>query len=89
MQMVGSRVFVVSEDPLARKGLVADLAAEPDLEIAGEVAPSEDLSRAIAATPADAVLFDLGPDPTPLLLRARELEGLPVIVLLPGPEHAA
>jgi DNA-binding NarL/FixJ family response regulator len=86
---MGSRVFVVSEDPLARRGLVAELAAEPDLAIAGELTPADDLSRALLATPADAVLFDLGPDPTSLLLRARELEDLSVVVLLPGPEHAA
>jgi len=51
-------VLVVSADPLARAGLAALVSGQPDLVLAGEVAPR---SAAAAAPAGAALLWDLGP----------------------------
>ncbi|HYD40288.1 MAG TPA: LuxR C-terminal-related transcriptional regulator [Anaeromyxobacter sp.] len=53
-------VLVVSRDPLARGGLAALVAAQPELRLAGDASPETAAARAQAAAPA-AVLWDVGP----------------------------
>ncbi|MCU0510077.1 MAG: DNA-binding response regulator, partial [Anaerolineae bacterium] len=54
------RVLVVAEDPLARAGLAALLAAEEDLVVAGRAAPAEDLPATCEALQVDALAWDIG-----------------------------
>jgi two-component system nitrate/nitrite response regulator NarL len=54
------RVLIVAEDPLARAGLAAALASEPDIVVVGRLGPSDDLISQATTFDADAVLFDLG-----------------------------
>ncbi len=54
------RILVVSDDPLARAGLVARLAGRADLTVAGESGAGEAREAAATLAPA-AVLWDLGP----------------------------
>jgi len=54
------RVLVVSDDPLARAGLVARLAGRSDVAVAGEASVAEAADLAAALAPA-AVLWDVGP----------------------------
>lgn len=69
------RVVVVAEDPLARAG-VAALLAGGAVDLAGQAAPADDLD-------ADALAWDLGPDPRGGLdqLRGR-IPSLPPVVAL-------
>ncbi len=53
------RVLVVSDDPLARAGLGARLAARADVAVAGEADPAGAAAEASALAPA-ATLWDLG-----------------------------
>ena len=72
-------VLVVSDDPLARGGLEAMLAAESGIEIAG-TAPSD---APLPRPPPDALLWDLGPSSG----TAGEPEGvgdLPTLALVSG-----
>jgi two-component system, NarL family, nitrate/nitrite response regulator NarL len=84
----GPRVLVVSEDPLARRGLSAELAADPGVSIAGQAGAGEDLRAAVERTAADAVLLDLGADLAAGLTALRDLEGVPAIALLPRADLA-
>jgi two-component system nitrate/nitrite response regulator NarL len=59
----GVRVLIVGEDPLARSGLAALLAAEPDLVVVGASAPGAEAETAAANLQAEAVLWDLGVSP--------------------------
>lgn len=54
------RILIVADDPLARAGLAAALASEPDDEVVGRLGPSDDLVVETAALDPDVVLFDLG-----------------------------
>jgi len=54
-------VAIVSDDPLARSGLAALLAARDDVAVAGVLAPAEATAAALSTTGADAVLWDPGP----------------------------
>lgn len=54
------RALVVAEDPLARGGLAALLAAEASLIVVGRAAPDEDLAATSEALQADVVAWDMG-----------------------------
>jgi DNA-binding NarL/FixJ family response regulator len=54
------RVLVVGDDPLARAGLAALVAASAELALAGEAAPAGAAEAAARAQP-DAIAWDLGP----------------------------
>jgi two-component system nitrate/nitrite response regulator NarL len=84
--MAPLRVLVVSEDPLARSGLVALVSALDDLTLAGQGAP-EDASALRARAEADVVLWDAGGDAAPDLdaLSALAEDG-PAVVVLAGAE---
>jgi DNA-binding NarL/FixJ family response regulator len=69
------RVVVVDEVGLSRASLARFLAAEPDLEVAGECASAGDALALLKRTPADVVLSDFGPsvgEGNGLLLAARQ-----------------
>jgi len=81
------RVLVVGEDPLARSGLVALLAAADGLSVAGQ-SPPEEAAALVRTTDADVVLWDTGVE-TPADLEA--LHDLaagngPALVVLTGGE---
>jgi DNA-binding NarL/FixJ family response regulator len=79
-----TRVLVVDDQELIRIGLTAIIAAQPDLEVAGEAADGEAAVRQTIATRPDVVLMDVrmpgvdgieatrrissGPDPAPAVL---------------------
>lgn len=58
--MTPLRILIVAQDPLARAGLAAALASEPDVEVVGRLGPSDDLVTRAAAFDADVVVFDVG-----------------------------
>jgi two-component system, NarL family, nitrate/nitrite response regulator NarL len=76
------RFAVVGEDPLARAGLVALLASDPDLALVGQGEPA-DTGR--FAAQADVVVWDAGAGP----LGGGLEEGLGVVVALVGDERQA
>ena len=85
------RVLIVAADPLARAGLAALLAGEPDVTVAGQAgaprAPGE-LDAALAAFLPDAILWDVGwsaDAPTLDALGALAEQGRPLLVLLGDP----
>src|SRR5215470_659908 len=57
------RVLLIGDDPLARSGLAALLAAEPGIAIVAQSAPGEDAAAAVAEHDPDVILWDLGPRP--------------------------
>jgi len=85
------RVLLVGDDPLARSGLAALLASEPEIAIVGQAAPGEDAAAALAQDDPDVVLWDLGPHPeTPLEPPGAPGEdGVPLLALVPDDGHAA
>ena len=58
------RVLVVGEDPLARSGILALLAAREELTVVGQAAPEEAAALA-RSTGAEVTLWDVGVDPVP------------------------
>ena len=85
------RVLVVADDPLARAGLAALLAAQPGATVVGQVAGEAGLSSALDVYRPDIVVWDMGWDPTQAFEHMAELEEAhpPVIALLPDEAHAA
>ena len=53
-------VLIVADDPLARAGLAALLAAEAAIAVAGQSGSDADLGAALDAFLPDAVVWDLG-----------------------------
>lgn len=58
--MSSLRLLIVAEDPLARAGLAAALASEPEVDVVGRRGPSDEIVARVAAFAPDVVLFDLG-----------------------------
>ena len=91
------RVLIVADDPLARAGLAALLAGQPECAVVGQVAREANLVEAVAVYQPDAVLWDLGWDPLLDPPHEAELEGftelddllVPVLALLPDQAFAA
>ena len=54
------RVLVVADDPLARAGLAALLAAQPGATVVGQVAGEAGLSSALDVYRPDIVVWDMG-----------------------------
>lgn len=84
------RVLVIAPDPLARAGLVALLADQPQIEIVGQVAPGQELLASSQAYQPALILWDLGwnPDATVEQL-AKLVDDLPPVVALLADEGAA
>jgi DNA-binding NarL/FixJ family response regulator len=79
------RILVVSDDPLARAGIVARLAGRAELDVAGESGSAEAAATAIALAPA-AILWDVGPNGAEL---PAEDGRLPVVALAADEAAAA
>jgi two-component system, NarL family, nitrate/nitrite response regulator NarL len=85
------RVLVVAGDPLARAGLAALLANQPDCLVVGQVAPGTDFAAALEAYRPDVLLWDLGWEPAAAIdqLSALKEAGSPrVAALLPDEGQA-
>ena len=82
--MDSTRAVIVSEDPLARAGLVALLAGRSDVTVAGGTAPVD--ARSAVALGADVALFDAAATGADEL---REVAAaLPVVALVAGEAQA-
>jgi len=79
------RIAVVSEDPLARGGLVARLAGQAGLAVAAELSPGEATAAALAA--AGVVAWDLGREPDADLLR-EAAQAVPLLALVADGDQA-
>ena len=85
------RVFILGDDPLARAGLAASLEALEGISIVGQEEITEaGMDGARRASP-DAILWDLGLNPTHSLERLAEHAASlpPILALIPGEEAAA
>jgi two-component system nitrate/nitrite response regulator NarL len=80
------RVLLVGDDPLARDGLSARLAARTDVAVVGEARTEEAGAGAAALAPA-AILWDLGAAGSAEALAGRG--GAPVVALAAGEPDAA
>ncbi len=77
------RILVLARDPLARAGLVAMLAGQPGLSVAGQAAGAADLPQVLDSEMPDVVLWDLGWDPSNALGDLADLpEGTPPVLAL-------
>jgi two-component system, NarL family, nitrate/nitrite response regulator NarL len=80
------RVLVVADNVLARTGLAALLSQE-GFTIVGQVAGGLQLGDDVDIYRPDAVIVDLGYDPVLSIPHLAQLDGLPVVALLPDSEH--
>ncbi len=85
------RVLVVADSLLARVGLAALLAAQPNLTVIGQTAASDDLAADLDVYRPDAIVWDLGWDARAALgqLAALVSDAPPLVILLPDDAHAA
>jgi DNA-binding NarL/FixJ family response regulator len=78
------RVLVIASDPLARAGLAALLADQPECRVVGQASPADDLAPLLAAFQPDVIVWDWGWDaagaPESLSLLADE--GAAFVVVL-------
>ena len=79
------RLMVIADDPLARAGLAAILAAQAGCQIVGQAAGDSDWSAEIETAQPDVVVWDLGWTPAGPLDRLSDQRASlpPVLVLLP------
>ena len=83
------RVLVIADDPLARAGLAAVLADQPELVVCGRASSLDDLRAAIELYRPDVLLWDAGWHTAPSLARLADLEArAPVAILLPDEADA-
>lgn len=81
------RVLVADDQPLARAGLAALLAAEPDLEIVGVAADGDEALRLALELRPDVACLDVrmpgltGIEVTRALSAAEDIEPIPVLIL--------
>ncbi len=88
--MTQLRLLIISNDPLARAGLSALLAGQPDCAVVGQTGSQLDLSEAIDLYQPDIILWDLGWEPATALEQVGDLQDLqiPAVLLLPTPSAA-
>ena len=79
---------MVADDPLARAGLSALLAAQPDVVVAAQVAPADRWARVLEAYGPEVAAWDLGGAASGEGLPDLERIGIPVLVLAPDEERA-
>ena len=93
--MADRRLFIVADDPLARAGLAALLADEPDWEIVGQAGAGKSLAAEIDRLFPDVILWDIGWEPEEQLSTTSEftadsVEGGPVVAaLIPNEDLAS
>jgi DNA-binding NarL/FixJ family response regulator len=85
------RVVVVADDPLARAGLKRLLEDDEDIQVVGQIAEDEDIDVALSTYRPDAVVWDLGWEPSDSIERLAEvgIEEIPVIAFLPNDMEAS
>jgi len=76
------KILIVAENPLARMGLAALLAGQPDITIAGQTAGGLNLPDEIDLYRPDAIIWDWGWDSQPDRLADVRHAHLPVLALL-------
>ncbi|GAA2365268.1 response regulator transcription factor [Nonomuraea africana] len=80
------KLFLVDDHPVVRAGIAALVGGEPDMEIVGEAATSQDAVRGIALREPDVVLMDLqlgeGPDGVETTRLVRALPHAPQVLVL-------
>ncbi|MCU0476120.1 MAG: response regulator transcription factor [Anaerolineae bacterium] len=81
------RILVIADGVLARAGLAALLADVMDADVIGQVAPSPSLADDLDLYQPEAVVFDLGHDPTRWLGAVAALSA-PSVLLLPDSASA-
>lgn len=77
----------MADDPLARGGLAALLAAQPGVVVAAQVAPSDRWARVLEAYRPEVAAWDLGSAASGEGLPDLERIGIPVLVLAPDDER--
>lgn len=80
------RVFIVEDHPVVRKGYVAFIRREPDLEVCGEAASAQEALELLPTANADVAVLDVslpgGISGIDLLRELRELyPDLPILVV--------
>ncbi len=85
------RVFIVADDPLARTGLASLIDEVPGAAVVGQDASGPELPGALAAAGADAIVWDLGPEPADALdqMAAMDTTPAPVVALIAHEADAA
>ena len=90
LEKAPTRVLIADDHPIVREGLKRILSGEPDMEVGGEAADSDEALRLVLEESWDVVVLDLsmpGPGGLEILDRIRkERPGLPVLVLSVHPE---
>ncbi|GAA3471997.1 response regulator transcription factor [Nonomuraea roseola] len=80
------KLFLVDDHPVVRAGIAALVGGEPDMEIVGEAATSQEAVRGIALREPDVVLMDLqlgeGPDGVETTRLVRALPHAPQVLVL-------
>ena len=81
-----ARVFIVEDHPVVRKGYVAFIRREPDLEIAGEAGSAQEALQLLPNAKADVVVLDVslpgGVNGIDLLRELKQLyPDLPILVV--------
>ena len=89
------RVVIIAADALTRTGLAAILSNLPDLQIVGQLQPTDDLETLLAVFQPDVLLWDWGWQPVEQLDQVAELvqpdhdgTNVPLVVLLADAEPA-
>ena len=84
-------MLVVADDPLARAGLAALLAAQPECSVIGQVSTDSDPPAMLDVYQPAVLVWDLGWDPSQAIEALSDLtEGSPPIVaLLPDETHVS
>jgi len=83
------RVLIVAEDPLARAGIAATLADEPEVDVVGRLGLSDGVAAEAAAYRPDIVLLDVGwdsaaDDETLEAMSDLVAAGMPLLALVAG-----
>ena len=82
------RIIVCDDHPVFRAGLVAALAAEPDLDLVGEAGTLTALRACVARTPADLVLLDVELPDGPAIDAVAEIVAAAAVVMISAHDHA-
>jgi two-component system, NarL family, nitrate/nitrite response regulator NarL len=81
------RILIIAGDPLARAGLAAVLAQQPQVEIVGRLAPEDNLVDQVGLYRPEVVLWDLGWNPTTVQASLSALtDAGPAVLALVGQE---
>jgi DNA-binding NarL/FixJ family response regulator len=87
-----TRVFIVEDHPIVRKGYVAFIRREPDLEVCGEAASAEEALELLPAAKADVAVIDVslpgGMSGIDLLRELKQLYPKMPILVVSGNEEA-